>query len=569
MQRMAKYSLVFFILLQAFLSGAQTAPQFYWIQFSDKNNTPFSLENPQDFLSEKSIWKRQIFNIPFDSLDLPVDPVYVDGVSNLLGAKLHHQSKWFNAVTVQVEDTLLEESLFAQWSALPYVVQIKKLNESNRESMVVDKNEVPEERKFDTSEFSLSDEYASFYGPSFRQVSMVNAHLLHEFGLTGEGIDVAVFDAGWNRADQLPVFDRLRARNAIVETRDFAFPSNSNVYNLSSHGTYVLSIMAGWMPDSLIGTAPDARYYLFRTENTFSEYIIEEDNWVAAAEYADSLGIDIINSSLGYSEFQDTLQNHTYADMDGNTARSSIAADIAARKGILVVNSAGNSGDDPWRYITAPSDGDSVLCVGAVNADEILASFSSVGPSADGDVKPNVVAMGALTIYADLDSTIRAGNGTSFSSPVVAGAAASLMQAVYGLKNNMEIFHAIERSADHYLNPSDTVGYGVPDFWKALRILKPEWSADIDQKLINVYPNPAQNEINVTTEWLLGNQIETYEIIDASGRIVDRRFTTLSQNLTTGLVSISWSTGQLTHGRYTLVLHTEKETRRAGFVVYY
>ena len=545
---------------------AQTAPDMYLVRFKDKNNTPFSLGYPEQYLSPKTIQKRQLWNIPIDSLDIPVNAIYIQEAIDVEGCKLHHASKWFNSITISITDTLLTDLVLAHLNALDFVVEVKSLQAKPNEDFSEEKLEEPTLRK-DLNDFSIQKEYEEFYGPSFRQVSMINAHLLHEIGYTGEGIDIAVFDGGWSRADVLPAFDRLRSRNAIVETKDFVFPESNNIYNYSSHGTFVLSTMAGWMPDSLIGTAPDARYYLFRTENVISEYVVEEDNWAVAAEYADSIGIDIINSSLGYSEFQDTLQNHTYEDMNGDVCRSSIAADIASAKGILVVNSAGNSGDDPWRYITAPSDGDSVLCVGAVDAWEHRAGFSSVGPSSDGDVKPNVMAMGKLTVFADLDSTIRVGNGTSFSSPVMAGGVACLMQAVYEKHNNMSIIHAVEQSADHYLSPSDTLGYGIPDLWKALGILRPEWAQDLKKDLISIFPNPATTEVHITTEWLLGNDEVKYEIYDAIGRCVYSGKTTLTSGLTTSVITISWHESEINPGRYTLLLKTEQEKRIAPMVV--
>lgn len=563
---MLRFISLCFLLFSTILTSAQTAPDTYLVRFKDKNNTPFSLAHPEEYLGPKAIQKRQLWNIPIDSLDIPVNQTYINQAIDVEGCKLHHASKWFNSITITITDTLLTDLVLDHINALDFVIEVKNLEATLSDYLDDEKFGEPTLRK-ELTDFSLQGEYEKFYGPSFRQVSMINAHLLHEIGYTGEGIDIAVFDGGWNKADVLPCFDRLRARNALVETKDFVFPESNNVYNYSSHGTYVLSTMAAWMPDSLIGTAPDARYYLFRTENVVSEYVVEEDNWAVAAAYADSIGIDIINSSLGYSEFQDALQNHTYADMNGDVCRSSIAADIASAKGILVVNSAGNSGDDPWRYITAPSDGDSVLCVGAVDAWENRAAFSSVGPSSDGNVKPNVMAMGRQTVLADLDSTIRVGNGTSFSSPLMAGGVACLMQAVYEKQNNMSIIHAVEKSADHYLSPSDTIGYGIPDLWKALSILRPEWAKDLKKDLISIFPNPATTEVHITTEWLLGNDEVTYEIYDAIGRCVYSGKTTLTTGLTTSVITISWHESEINPGRYTLLLKTAQEKRIAPLVV--
>lgn len=546
---------------------AQTAPETYYILFSDKINTPYSLEHPQAFLSQKSIERRIQWNIPLEWKDLPVDPVYVNQVLEIGDCHLHHTSKWFNSATIVIDDTLRRQEILDYVNGLNFVSEIKKLNQ-NPSLLHQNKWAVEEEKKYEElPKVDLLNEYEKLYGPSFVQVSMLNLHPLHQLNYTGEGIEIAVFDAGWDRTNILPVFDRLREREAIVETRDFVFPGNTDVYNISNHGTFVLSTMAGWMPDSLIGTAPNAKYYLFRTEYSPTEFLVEEDNWVAAAEYADSLGIDIINSSLGYSTFDDASMNHTYADMNGNTTRASIAADIAASKGILVVNSAGNSGAGSWRYITAPSDGDSVLCVGAVNAQRIKAPFSSFGPSSDGDVKPNVMAMGQATVFAALDSTIQTGNGTSFSSPIMAGAAACLMQAADGKKSNMEIFRAIESSSNFYRSPSDSLGYGIPDFWKALQILNNEWSDLFDKKLITVYPNPTTNEIKFTTEWLLGFDRIDFAIFNSAGQLVYKENGMLAASGNDTVNTIRWPEGSLPHDIYTLFVFTNKETRYARFVV--
>jgi serine protease AprX len=356
------------------------------------------------------------------------------------------------------------------------------------------------------------------YGEGFRQIEMLNGHLLHAMQHTGKGVRIAQFDSGWNLSDVLPAFENLRNEGRIAMTRDFVFTSSPDVFVLSNHGTFVLSTMASWWPDSLIGTAPDATYYLFRTEDPLSENLVEEDNWVAAAELSDSLGIDIINSSLGYSLFDDPEMNHTYGDMNGNTTRCSIAADIASEKGILVVNSAGNSGNSAWRFITAPSDGDHVLAVGAVDANEVKAGFSGFGPSSDGEVKPNVAAMGQATAYAALDSTVRTGNGTSFSSPVIAGLAACLMEA-FPEKSNFEIKDAIEKSASQYNQPNDSLGYGIPDFMLAYQILQGNSQPGAGDFAAMLFPNPCNHELTVVL-----NDAEycdiSYEIYDASGKRV-------------------------------------------------
>lgn len=546
---------------------AQTAPNIYFVVFSDKNNSSYSLAHPEQFLSKKAIEKRLKWGIPFDWKDLPVSSSYIQSLNAIDGCQVHVVSKWFNAATVVITALSLEQSILDQINSLPFVSEVKKARAQD-EPIYLDSSSkwLDLERSSHDEDRSIDNQYLEFYGPSFTQVSMINAHVLHELGFSGEGVDVALFDSGWLYADQLPAFDRLRERSAIIKTRDFV-KGGENVYTNSTHGTYVLSTMAGWIPDSLIGTAPDANYYLFKTEDVDSEYLIEEDNWVAAAELADSLGIDIINSSLGYSEFDDPFMNYSYDDMNGEVSRASIAGDIAASKGILVINSAGNRGNDVWRYITAPSDGDSVLCVGAVTASKIRAWFSGFGPSSDGDVKPNVMTMGRSAVFADLDSTIRTGNGTSFSSPIMAGGAACLWQAVNERKTNMEIFRAIERSADHYNSPSDSLGYGIPDLWKALQLLNEEWNADLNQDMIAIFPNPAHDHLTIATKWLQGSENIEIHVYDISGKKVEHEKYMLTVDVSKSVVTLQWRVGELVPGNYLIQFLTDKENRLAKFIV--
>ncbi|MFN9392675.1 MAG: S8 family serine peptidase [Flavobacteriales bacterium] len=494
-------------------AAAQTAPHAYWVRFVDKTGTPFSLNRPEEFLSERSISRRLNEGIGFDERDLPVNPAYISQVMGVGNLTLHNRSKWFNACTIRIQDTLLEAATLEALAALPCVAELRRVNASRRP---VDKltDPCPASRSENSGPVSEPD-----YGPSFRQISMLNGHLLHQMNYTGKGVRIAVFDGGWSQTDVLPAFKHLYESGRIAGTRDFVTPEADSVYFKSAHGTYVLSHMAGIIPDSLMGTAPDAIYYLFRTEDVNDEFLIEEDNWVAAAEYADSIGVDLINSSLGYSLFDDPAMDHSYGDMDGETARSSIAADIASEKGILVVNSAGNSGASAWRYITAPGDGDFVLCVGAVDADSLRAFFSSYGPSSDGDVKPNVMAMGRQTVFADLDSTIRRGNGTSFSAPIITGLAACLMEA-FPLASARDVFLAIQESAHLYSTPNDSLGHGLPDFHKAYELLRKGqevFSNDVfDARL---FPNPAPGVFTLVLEVMQGDA-PSVRILDASGREV-------------------------------------------------
>lgn len=557
-----KTGFIFLLLLTARYSYSQTAPNKYWVKFVDKENSIFSLSNPTAFLSEKCVERRTRLALGFNEQDLPIIPSYIEGVLSIEGCTLHNKSKWFNAITVTVADSTVVELI----AALPFVSEVKRVqvfaNQHNVQEKIMSSERTV--KSIQVMDEKYDDEAYQTYGPSFRQIEMLNGHLLHELGYNGTGVDVALLDAGWNMTDKLPAFDAMKNESRLIMTRDFVNPQSNTVFNSSNHGTYVLSLMAGHIADSLIGTAPQANYYLFKTEDADSEYLVEEDNWVAAAELCDSLGIDIINSSLGYSLFDDTLMNHTYADMDGNTTRCTIAADIAAQKGILVVNSAGNSGDNLWRYITAPSDGDSVLCVGAVGADRLHASFSSYGPSADGDVKPNVCAMGYQTVFAALDSTIAVGNGTSFSSPITAGMAACLVQA-FPLKSNMELLRAIEQSAHLYSTPNDSLGHGIPDFWKAFLILQGNSHSSVGELSATVFPNPCSTYLNVVIQD--ENACDTeYQIFDAIGQLVFKGQHFI-QSGDKGVLQLDNALKALSEGSYILHLKAGDKSSALPFVI--
>ena len=490
--------------------AAQTAPGKYRIRFIDKADSPYSLSRPEEFLSEKSIERRIRLGIGFDELDLPVNQNYIEQVLALGPGILHHKSKWFNAITVITEDsTWLEEVRL-----LPFVAEVRTIpagSQSHYRDKYLENNVVAAER------MSILCDTFPVYGKAWRQTEMLNAHWLHSLGYMGAGVDVAQFDAGWSRTDVLPAFERLRSEGRIKMTRDFVWSDNPNVYTYNSHGTSVLSIMAAWLPGEMVGAAPEANYYLFRTEDPFSEFPVETDNWAVAAELCDSIGIDIINSSLGYSLFDDASYDFSYDDMNGEIVRCSIAAAIAARKGILVVNSAGNSGDDPWRYLTAPSDAEGILAVGAADSQENHAWFSSYGPSADGRVKPDVSAMGAATAYAAQDSTIRTGNGTSFSSPLIAAATACLYQA-FPAASSTQLRDAVIRSASDYAAPTDSLGYGIPDYYLAWQRLQ---GGSIEQGDFgaSAYPNPCNGQLRVTLDDAKSCEL-AYSIYDAVGRRV-------------------------------------------------
>jgi subtilisin family serine protease len=470
------------ILLKPFNTKAQN---YYWVAFSNKNNSPWSLSFPEDYLSEKAIERREKQNIAIDSLDLPVNPSYIQQVLEL-GATFVHASKWLNGITVKV----LNVDFLNEVAQLSFVKEVQLTKRETRTKSAVNKFFEP-----DISDKTLEID-TLVYGKSAHQVAQLNGQFLHNQNFKGQGITIAVLDAGFYRADQYAAFDSLWFYGQIAGTKDFV-TTGEDFFAGHYHGMSVLSAMGGNVTGELIGTAPKATYWLLRSEDHNTEFLIEEDNWVVAAEFADSVGADVINSSLGYFTFDDPAMNHTYAEMDGNTTRVAQAANIAASRGMLVFSSAGNEGreNNPWKYIITPSDGDSVIGVGAVNKDGVPAPFTSWGPASDGDVKPNVSAVGWNTIIQRSSGSIATGNGTSYSSPVMAGAAACLWQA-NPFASAWQVKSALEQSAHLYANPDSLLGYGIPDLKLADKILKTtvleQWANGANWL---VYPNPSDNYI--------------------------------------------------------------------------
>ena len=360
------------------------------------------------------------------------------------------------------------------------------------------------------------------YGNMYPQIHIHEGEYLHNNGFRGEGMTIAILDGGFFNYDTNPAFDSVRLQSRILGTWDFV-SNEASVTEDNIHGMYCFSIIASNEPGSLVGSCPKAKFYLFRTEDVASEYPVEEQNWVAAAEVADSAGVDLITSSLGYSLFDNPGFDHTYADMNGNNTVVTKGADFAVQKGMIVTNSAGNDGTDGWHYIIAPSDGDSVLAVGAVNASGQVASFSSYGPSYDGRIKPNVASVGWGTVISAPNGSPASGSGTSFSNPNMAGLITCLWQAFPDF-TNMEILDAVQKSSSQYSNPDDRVGYGIPNMHLAYgmlmsqRILK-NANTILGNDWLKVYPVPFTNEFNIVLKGQVTGKA-TMVLYDASGRRV-------------------------------------------------
>lgn len=496
------------LLIIALGLSAQTGPDTYWVQFTDKASTPFSIGEPEQFLSVRSISRRMAQGIAVEESDLPVDPAYIGAVLATGDVQLVNRSKWFNAITVRTTDESALEAIAqlqfvsmvrATRSLVGSVPSIDKFTMLAPPSMMVERGGQPED-----------------YGDSWAQIAMLNGHLLHAMDAKGDGMLIGVLDSGFDRVHELAAFDDLRARDGIVLTRDMV-NHDGDVYGDHWHGRSVLSFMAGILPGYLQGTAPAAEYALVRTEEVAYELIIEEDNWVAGAELLDSLGCDVLNTSLGYTTFDDPDHDHAYADLDGATARISIAAGMAAQKGMIPVQSAGNSGSSDWHFISAAADAIDILAVGAVGGDENHAPFSSFGPSADGRVKPDVMAMGwgAIGLRYEGDSVAPI-SGTSFSAPILAGLVACLWQ-LHPQRTAHDVMDAVRRSAHLWSMPNDSMGYGIPDFMQAHSWLTTTSIAEREGEVVMVFPNPIEDEIQLIG--LPSDGAWNATLYDASGRV--------------------------------------------------
>ncbi len=429
----------------------------YRVSFTDKKGCGFSVKHPEAFLSPKAIERRKRYGLKVDQHDLPLTRAYVDAVKQQ-GLRLVNQSKWNNTAVFETADTLRLEAV----SKLPFVKGVRRVWISP-DSMAV--------RSFAHRDTLIvqtkGDTLKTYYGAGECQVTMLGVDSLHQLGYRGEGVTIAVIDGGFLNADIVPGLKGVK----VLGTRNFVDPARSIYENDQSHGMMVLSCIAANTPNELVGTAPAASFYLLESEDGSSEQLVEEDNWCAAVEYADSLGCDLVTSSLGYFHFDHKEMNHTYRELDGQTAVNSRSASLAASRGILLLNSAGNSGDEPWKKIGFPADGRDMLAVGAVSANKLNTNFSSLGNSADGRVKPDVMAMGRASAVYDIDGRVTRVNGTSFSCPTMAGAAALLVQ-MYPTKRPTEIIRALHESGDNAAHPDNIFGYGIPDLTKAAQLLK-------------------------------------------------------------------------------------------------
>ncbi|MEO5891052.1 MAG: S8/S53 family peptidase [Ferruginibacter sp.] len=460
--------LLFFIFLFAGQSDIFAQYSRYIIRLKDKTNNPFSVTAPSQFLTQRAVQRRARYNIPVDQTDLPVNPAYLDSIRLAGDVTILNVSKWLNQVCILTTDAVALSKINTYTFVLASSPVAPRL-----QTVPITVDQEPDARNnlrpvISTRPQNPTDVYD--YGLAYPQINLHNTEFLHNHGFRGENMQVALMDAGFFHYKTLPTFDSMRINNQVLATWDFV-ANEESVNEDNAHGMDCLSTIAANLPGSFIGVAPKCSFYLFRTEDISGEYPIEEQNFAAAAEKADSLGADLISVSLGYNLFDNSSFNYTYADMDGNTTIIAKAADLAAKKGMLIVAAAGNTGNSNWKYITTPADADSILAVGAVNSNRQVAGGSAYGPSSDGQIKPDVAAVGLNAVIADQSNGGPTyGNGTSYACPIMAGTITCLWQA-FPEVNNMSIIDAIRKSGDRANTPDDRTGYGIPDAKKAFVLL--------------------------------------------------------------------------------------------------
>lgn len=423
---------------------------FFRIALKDKNGSAYSLKHPEKFLSEKAIERRRRQGLPVDSTDLPLAQRYVDGVCEM-GVKVVGQSKWNNTLLVSTNDTTVRERVMA----LPYVTGVTLV-------LVTPDSIRPSRRVTYERQIPSHTDTLGYYGPARKQIETLGGIRLHEAGFRGQGMTIGILDGGFMNADSIPYFRNTH----ILGTKNFSHPLNNDVCSELDHGTMVLSCMGTNIPGYHVGTAPEAGYWLIRTESGYFEQPCEEDFWAMGAEFADSVGVDLINSSLGYNVYDNGRGSHKYRELNGHTAFISRTASMLARKGIILVNSAGNEGNGYWKKIGVPADAEDILTAGALQPSLVNAPFSSLGPSDDGRVKPDVMAIGNPSSVVSGRGKVTTASGTSFAAPITCGMVASLWSALPHL-TAYDIMDLVRGSADRYDHPDNVFGYGIPDYWKA------------------------------------------------------------------------------------------------------
>ena len=481
-----------------------------WVIFADKENVEASLADPILIMTQEAIDRKTLQGTPIDERDVPINENYVTQIKNASGITVLSKSKWMNCAYIIGSQSNIEALL-----DLPFVTNVEYADTSLNLFPGA-----PIENKFALEEANQRINYN--YGSAANQIEMLSGDYLHELDYTGEGMIVAVLDAGFPSIDTNPGFQKMRDENRILGTYDFE-ARTENVDGTSSHGFNTSSDIGGFLQDEFVGTAPQASFYFFVTEYTPTETPAEEAWWVEALERSDSLGVDVVNTSLGYRVFDNPNYDYSYEDLNGQTTFSARGANIAFDKGMILVTSAGNGGNTSFPTVGTPGDSPGTLTIGAVSSNGNYVSFSSIGPTVDGRIKPDVMAQGASAAVISTSGGVDSSNGTSFSSPIMAGVVTCLWQARLQTPNGT-IMQIVRESANLYNNPTDEMGYGIPNFEDAYAALQ-QLGLEDEFLMSNfaLYPNPVTSKINIsfpeeisnatfTIYSILGNKVLSTEI---------------------------------------------------------
>ncbi len=546
---MCRKALLLLVTLLQFAAAASAVQYAYQVNFRNKNGTqPFS--DSLTFLSPHSFARRANQGIALDSTDLPVTRAYVDSVLALTGGKLHCVSKWMNCCVVLLSDSTQAHNLDGK--AFISSRRLVGYYAGTLHNKAASSNGNGHETAGSTPSAKTTSSDAVYYSATWNQTLMVNGNYLHNLGYKGQGKIIAVVDAGFIGVDTHSGFDSLRSSGRIIDKHNFTLASNT-VYGYDNHGGEILSTMAGLMPDTFVGSAPFASYALYVTEDDNSEQPIELLNMVCAMERADSIGADIISSSLGYNIFDNTSDNFVFAtDFDGKTTVAARGANLATKKGMLFVTSAGNEGGSTWNNILTPGDADSALTVGNVDLSGVNASNSGYGPNATGKVKPDVCTLGQPGAVFNTSGGVNYINGTSISTPEVAGWAACLWQAV-PRATPAQLRLAIIKCASQYLTPGTQIGYGIPDFrCSAEQLDVKDTQGPAAAGLTILITNPVVHNLDIIVNLHSADDV-TFMLADVTGRelMVFSHFFDSGKN-----ASVSYDMSHLPAGMYFLKAQT-------------
>ncbi|MCO6498025.1 MAG: S8 family serine peptidase [Chitinophagaceae bacterium] len=554
------FSLVIAFIFLSMPGQSQPATQ-YLIKLKNKTGTPFSIDRPQEFLSQRAIERRQKQGIAIVENDLPVNPAYLDSIASVENVTVKNVSKWLNQVCIVTSDVTALDRI-AQFTFVQGAQRVLRqglfpsVMRPKLDLDLKDAREVTGVRGMTSLDYGLSE----------KQVTIHKGDFLHDKGFTGRGVLISIIDAGYTNYMTLPAFDSIRLNGRILDTYDFV-ANKVSVNDAHNHGMQCLSIMAANVPGQMIGTAPGASYLLYRSEDGGYESPAEEQYWIAAAERSDSAGADVVTTSLGYTTFNNPAFDYTYNDMNGTTTIISRGAAIAASKGMIMLVAAGNDGNKSWHYIGTPADAFGVLTVGAVDVNGDPGAFSSYGPSSDGRQKPEVSSVGVATYVQGPSGNFQSGNGTSFATPNLAGLVACLWQA-FPEFTSQEIMDVVIRSSNRYSNPDFKMGYGIPDFETAYNSLDRERTRRMAEKVLDgnnlvIFPNPVNSLARIVLKPQSTGEF-SIALYDMSGRLFFRQ----KQTLTAGEVRIiPFSKNTLVAGIYILKIQNGSEQYSRKIVI--